>query len=157
MRGPITHTRNQNNLQTSLRTQYYEIDPINSTTSRSYLYAQTLFSDLAFNTVTVILSHGWPLCAPQAPQDSLQDTVFHCVSGRKMDVGRARMAGWQRPYDHCCATTDVSLSGRVRNMAAEGLLRFASCSAAGADYLSAPRAQWAHGTSGDCNGLVKKR
>ena len=40
-----------------------------------------------------------------------------------MYVGRARVAGWQRPGDRWRVRIDFARSGRVRNIAAEGLLR----------------------------------
>ena len=38
----------QQNLQASIRIQYYELDPTNFITPRSHLDAQTIFSDFAF-------------------------------------------------------------------------------------------------------------
>jgi len=67
-----------------------------------------------------------PPSSPRQPPD----TVFHCVSGRKMHVGRARAAGWRRPPDRWRVKLDFAWSGRVRNVAPEGLLRSSPRSAA---------------------------
>jgi len=93
-----------------------------------------------------------PMRPPSSPRQP-PDTVFHCVSGRKIDVGRARAAVWQRPADRWRDKIDFARSGRVSNMAPEGLLRSSPRTAAPRDYFSAPRAQRTHGASGDCNGL----
>ena len=70
-----------------------------------------------------------------------------------MDVEHELVAGWQGLADRWRVRIDFARSGRVKNIAAEGLLRSAPRSAAGGDCFSAPRAQRTHGTSGDGDGL----
>ena len=62
---------------------------------------------------------------PLPPFES--NILFSTNCASKMDVGGAPAAGWQRPGDRWSVKIDVPRSGRVRNIAPEGLLR--SCPA----------------------------